>query len=200
MKINLEIHRFKYSDEFHCCIRDFASIHRHDSCKNFQEQWSEFIQREKTLFEKEALNMINSGYKGEPYVAMYKSARFYYRKLFINNTSDYGNKVKEDKPKRTYITFPHSLIDKVDAHIKQQISLQLKRVDDDTYTSSISPSNTLNLFCRKYDYDIKYAFENIISGIRAKNDNVNIEELNLSLKFKKMYKNRFYKIQEKLKN
>lgn len=196
MKINMDIHRFTYSEPFNHLLKDFASIHRHDSRKDFQEEWSDFIQREKTLFTKETLNMIQSGYKGDPYVAMYKSARFYYRNLFINSNDDR----KKNKPKRSYITFPHTLIDKVDTFIKQQIAQQLKYIDDDNFTTSISPSDTLNAFYADYDCDIKNAFEHIINKYKDTPNQVNIIEINLNQKFKKMYKNRFYKIQEKLKN
>ena len=192
----MDIHRFTYSEPFNRLLKDFASIHRHDSRKDFQEEWSDFIQREKTLFTKETLNMIQSGYKGDPYVAMYKSARFYYRNLFINSNDDR----KKNKPKRSYITFPHTLIDKVDAFIKQQIAQQLKYIDDDNFTTSISPSDTLNAFYTDYDCDIKNAFEHIINKYKDTPNQVNIIEINLNQKFKKMYKNRFYKIQEKLKN
>ena len=196
MKINMDIHRFTYSEPFNHLLKDFASIHRHDSHKDFQEEWSDFIQREKTLFTKETLNMIQSGYKGDPYVAMYKSARFYYRNLFVNSNDDR----KKNKPKRSYITFPHTLIDKVDTFIKQQIAQQLKYIDDDNFTTSISPSDTLKAFYTDYDYDIKNAFEHIINKYKDTPNQVNIIEVNLNQKFKKMYKNRFYKIQEKLKN
>ena len=196
MKIKMDIHRFTYSEPFNHLLKNFASIHRHDSRKDFQEEWSKFILVEKTLFEKEASNMILSGYNGDPYVAMYKSVRFYYRKLFINS----NNNGTKDKPKRTYITFPHSLIDKVDAFIQQQIAQQLKYIDDYHFTTSISPSDTLEAFYTDYDYDIKNAFEHIINKYKENANQVNIIEINLDQKFKKMYKNRFYKIQEKLKN
>jgi len=200
MKINLSINRFKYTDDFNDYLKYFANIHRHDSCKDFQQHWTDFINTEKLLFDNEVALMLQSGYKGDPYAAMYKSVRFYYRKLFINNRDyDSDNKLAK-KPARTYITFPHHFIDMVDTYIKQKIAGQLKTIDGDNFTSTISPSETLKTFCREHENDIMNAIQTIIIDIKEKNSETDFVELNLSQKFKKMYKNRFYKIQEKLKN
>ena len=205
MKINLSIHRFKYTDHFNQNIKNFASIHRHDSCKDFKEQWMLFIQKDKILFENEIALMLQSGYKGDPYTAMYKSVRFYYRKLYINQTNhnsilDNGDDSLKNKPIRTYITFPPHFIDIVDTYIKHKIATQLESIDGDNFTSAVSPSDTLKTFCREHETDIMNAIQTIVIDIKEKNNETDFQKLNLSQKFKKMYKNRFYKIQEKLKN
>jgi len=194
MNIDIPIQRFKYSDTMSSLLDKFAEIHRHDNRKDFRSFWDEFIKSNLSVFEREVGLLEARGYKSDPYIAMYKSARFYYRKFYDGSGKKKNCKKIKNHP---YSKFPTELIQLIDTVIEKYISMNLKQVSTHDYMCDITPASCYTEFCDNYKDDLYIHIREYVRQRQSAGDNVSSSVV--SNKLKKTFKNRFYKIQEKLK-
>ncbi len=194
MNIDMHIQRFKYSDAMSALLDNFAEIHRHDSRKDFRSFWDEFIKSNLNAFEQEASLLEARGFKSDPYNAMYKSARFYYRKFYDGSGKKKNCKKVKNNP---YSKFPTELIKLIDTAIEKYISMNLKQVSTRDYMCDITPASCYAEFCGDYEDDLHIHIYEYVRQRQSLGDH--ISSCVISNKLKKTFKNRFYKIQNKLK-
>jgi len=195
MKIDIPIQRFKYSNAMSTLLDNFAEIHRHDSRKDFRTFWDEFIKNNLNTFEQEVVLLESRGFKSDPYNAMYKSTRFYYRKFYDGS----GNKKNGQKNKnRPYSKFPTELIILIDTVIEKYISMNLKQVSDHDYMCNITPASCYTNFCDDCEGDLHIHIREYVRQTQSVGGE--ISSCIISNKLKKTFKNRFYQIQKKLKS
>jgi len=190
----MPIQRFKYSDMMTTLLVGFAEIHRHDSRKDFRSFWDEFIKSNLNAFEREVTLLEERGFKSDPYNAMYKSARFYYRKFYDGSGKKKNCKKIKNNP---YSKFPTELIKLIDTAIEKYISINLKQVSTSNYICDITPASCYSEFCGDYEDDLYIHIHEYIRQRQSMGDNISSSLI--SNKLKKTFKNRFYKIQDKLK-
>ena len=194
MNIDMHIQRFKYSDTMSTLLDNFAEIHRHDSRKDFRSFWDEFIKSNLNAFEQEASLLEARGFKSDPYNAMYKSARFYYRKFYDGSGKKKNCKKIKNNP---YSKFPTELIKLIDTAIEKYISMNLKQVSTRDYMCDITPASCYAEFCGDYEDDLHIHIYEYVRQRQSLGDH--ISSCVISNKLKKTFKNRFYKIKNKLK-
>jgi hypothetical protein len=186
--VQLQTHRFTFSDEVSEILMDFARIHQYDERKVYKEAWQILLQDEDTspVLLKEVETIQQHGYVGDVLDKMFKSTRYYYRKKLIKESSQ---TTIAKSPRKEYETVPNDLLEDMDKHIKQEIARQLMqppKTNEETQVlvSRATPAKSFE----KYYIDYKTR--------ELEND----EELIDNEKLKKTYKNRFYKIRIKLLN
>jgi len=194
MHIDIPIQRFKYSDIMSTLLDNFAEIHRHDSSKDFRIFWDEFIKENSNTFEQEVVLLKSRGFKSDPYNAMYKSTRFYYRK-FYNGSGKKKNCNKINK--RPYSKFPTELIKLIDSVIEKLISMNIKQVTEQEYICNITPASCYIKFCDDYETDLYVHIGDYVRQTQSVGGEISSSII--SNKLKKTFKNRFYKLQDKLK-
>ena len=96
-----------------------------------------------------------------------------------------------------YSKFPTELIQLIDTVIEKYISMNLKQVSTHDYMCDITPASCYTEFCDNYKDDLYIHIREYVRQRQSAGDNVSSSVV--SNKLKKTFKNRFYKIQEKLK-
>ena len=165
-EININIFRYKFSEEFTKPLYQFSKIHQYDHRKDFKESWNIWIELNSDLVDKEVRRLIELEYKGDILDKMFKSARYYFRKK--------STEKKEPQKRRSYIGIKTELLEAMDKHINVNKK-------NDNY----KPSSGFEDFCKNYIDLLKIEVNNLCkSGI------TNSEEI--KNKIKKTYKNRYF--------
>ncbi len=164
--ININIYRYKFTDEFTAEMFKFSKIHQYDHRKDFKEAWNIWLEDNDEIVSDEVRRLTNLSYDGDILDKMFKSARYYFRKK--------STEKKEPIKRRNYIGISKQLIDAMDEDIRSKI------VDDD-----YKPSDGFNDFC-KISVDLLKEEVNILfkNGFTDSNEIKN--------KIKKAYKNRYF--------
>jgi hypothetical protein len=167
-KINVNIYRYKFSDDFVEELYKFSKIHQYEERKTFKESWNIWVEDSKELIDNEMSRLKKLGYDGDILDKMYKSARYYFRKK--------STEKKAPNERREYISTSKELRDAMDYHIIKNIK-----------TENYKPSDGFDDFCKNnitlLTEEIKHLCN---SGIADSNEIKN--------KFKKTYKNRYFMI------
>ena len=158
--------RFKFSEEFQEHLNAFAKLHRYDNRHDFKESWAKWIDDQSSLVDSECNTLKKTGYNGSPIDKMYKSARYYFRKK--SDTKD------QPKKRRKYVSLDQRMIDLMDTHIMDWC----RRAD-------FKPSYAFDDFCEKYDNQITDEITRLFTQ-------KGLTESDISEKFKKTYKNRYF--------
>jgi hypothetical protein len=153
-----------------------------------------FVETNRKTFECEVKLLESRGFKSDPHFAMYKSTRLYYRKRYIENNAEI---VKKNVKKHSYSKFPIKLIELIDSVIEIYISTNIKQVTEREYIYTITPASCYINFCDNYEFDLYIHIGNYVR--QTKSVGGEISYIIISNKLKKTFKNRYYKIQEKLK-
>jgi len=165
---NLNIYRYKFTDEIIIEIHNFAKIHQFDERKDFKDAWNNWIIENDSLISTEVQRLIELGYEGDVIDKMYKSARYYFRK---KNTEK-----KEPSKRRNYIGLQKELLESMDNHIKNNIK-------NEDYKPSIGFDN----FCKENLNLLKIEINKLI--------HFNITDTQeIKNKIKKTYKNRYFMV------
>jgi hypothetical protein len=181
-QIKLKTYRYTYSNEFIKELEYFSKIHKYDDRKTFKEEWNKWINEEniKHLIEMEKQQFINNSYEGDIMDKIFKSARYYFRKKKEN--------VKEEKretnEKEEFTGLSKKMIQLMNDHINMII---IKNIDQTKNISKINPSKAYTDFCNTHVIEIT-------DEIFILKDKILLRAEEINLKFKKSYKNKFYKI------
>ena len=166
--VNVNIFRYKFTDEFTGELFKFSKIHQYDHRKDFKEAWNIWTEDNDDIVSEEIRRLTNLAYDGDILDKMFKSARYYFRKK--------STEKKEPLKRRDYISIQRDLLDAMDDHIKSKIN-------DDDY----KPSDGFDEFC-KANIDLLKEEVNIL----CRNGFTNSVEI--KNKIKKTYKNRYFLI------
>ena len=166
--VNVNIFRYKFTDDFTGELFKFSKIHQYDHRKDFKEAWNIWTEDNDDIVSEEVRRLTNLHYDGDILDKMFKSARYYFRKK--------STEKKEPLKRRDYIAIQRDLLDAMDDHIKSNIS-------GDDY----KPSDGFDEFC-KANIDLLKEEVNIL----CRNGFTNSVEI--KNKIKKTYKNRYFLI------
>lgn len=164
-KNNINIFRYNFDDVIMEQLTAFAKIHQHDDRKTYKESWKLWLEENNELVDVEKARLYDLGYKGDVIDKMYKAARYYFRKK--------SNVKPDPKKRRKYISMEHELITAMDNHIVRNIS-------NPNYT----PSGGYSEFCPINIDIIRSEINRMIE--------IGISTEEISVKFKKTYKNRYF--------
>lgn len=168
---NVNIYRYKFTDEFTHELFKFAKIHQYDERKAFKEAWNVWMEDNDDIVNQEYRRLKELGYDGDIFDKMFKSARYYFRKK--------STEKKEPSKRRIYISTQKDLLEAMDEHIKCNI-----------VSGEFKPSEGFDEFCKQHVNLIK---EEISVLYRAGYTNVN----EIESKIKKTYKNRYFLVVSK---
>ena len=108
-KVNVNIYRFKFSEDFVEELYKFSKIHQYEERKHFKESWEIWVEENKDLVDYEINRLKKIGYDGDIIDKMYKSARYYFRKK--------GTEKKAPVERREYIHVSKELKELVKTYI-----------------------------------------------------------------------------------
>ena len=164
--VNINIYRYKFTDEFTSELFRFSKVHQYDHRKDFKEAWNSWLEENDCIVTVEKRRLTNLGYDGNIDDKMFKSARYYFRKK--------GTEKKAPMERRVYIGVQKDLLDAMDKHIKSAIN-----------SKDFKPSEGFDDFCKK-NIDLLKREVNVLcqNGVADSNE--------IKKKIKKTYKNRYF--------
>lgn len=162
---NVNIFRYNFDDNIMDELTTFAKIHQHDDRKTYKEAWKLWLETNKEFVDVEKTRLLVLGYKGDVIDKMYKAARYYFRKK--------SNVKPDPKNRRKYISMEYELISAMDKHILRNI-----------YNPNYTPSSGYSDFCHIHLDIIRSEIYRLLD--------IGISTEDISVKFKKTYKNRYF--------
>ena len=162
------IYRFKFTDEIMQELTKFAKIHQYDDRANYKEAWTEWLDENEEMVRCEVNRLTGLNYEGDIIDKMYKSARYYFRKKSTSKA--------DPKQRRDYITMDKKLLEAMDDHVNRYCR-----------TEDHKPSEGFEEFCKNSTDVLKAEIERLLKeGIS--------DHKQITAKFKKTYKNRYYQL------
>lgn len=188
--IHMKTFHYKFNDNIIDLLFYFAKLHRFDDRKTFKESWNEWVKEESISIQlnDEIKRISNMGYKGNILNKMFNSTRYYYRKK--------KEEQPEKKDRKKYVRFSEEMLKIMDNHIMEQLQNHIKKEkqenNDEIGIIEVSPCEAYFHFCENNKHTIENEIKQMIyqNGITEKNE--------ISNKFKKTYKNRYFKITKSL--
>jgi hypothetical protein len=187
--IQMKTYRFKFTDLIVSELEYFAQLHQFDDRKTFKDAWKEWFNSDKILplMNYEIKRLTNNGYRGNVEEKMFKSARYYFRKKPTEKSD-------EKKERKEYIGFSDEMLKSIDEHILSQLKANIESTKNKKINNvmiiDVQPSDAYVNFCENNKEKIKKEI-NYLATLKNKKPFVPSE---LSIKFKKTYKNRYYNI------
>lgn len=163
---NVNIYRYKFTDEFTNELYTFSKIHQYDHRKDFKEAWTVWIKENEEIVNSEVRRLTELSYDGDIIDKMFKSARYYFRKK--------STEKKEPKERRAYQSVSRKLLDAIDLYLKNVVN-----------NNDFKPSNSFDMFCKENIILLKEEVTQL-----CKNGFTDSEEI--KNKIKKTYKNRYF--------
>jgi len=163
---NINIYRYKFTEDFTAELFKFSKIHQYDERKAFKEAWNTWMDDNEKILNEEYRRLKELGYDGDIYDKMFKSARYYFRKK--------STEKKEPVKRRIYVGSQKDLLEAMDEHIKCNIA-----------SGDFKPSDGFDEFC-KQNVDLLKEEITILrrAGLTDSNE--------IKAKIKKTYKNRYF--------
>jgi hypothetical protein len=163
---NVNIFRYKFTEEFTNEMYKFSKIHQYDHRKDFKEAWNIWIEENEGLVHEEVRRLTNLEYNGDILDKMFKSARYYFRKKSTDK--------KEPQKRRVYIGINKELLETMDKHIMNNI-----------HNKEYKPSEGFSIFCKENIALLQEEVNRLCKcGLTS---SVEIKD-----KIKKTYKNRYF--------
>jgi hypothetical protein len=75
-KNDVNIFRYKFTDDFTSEMFKFSKIHQYDHRKDFKEAWNIWVEENENIIADEVRRLENLGYEGDILDKMFKSARY----------------------------------------------------------------------------------------------------------------------------
>jgi hypothetical protein len=165
---NINIYRYKFTQEFMNEIYQFAKIHQYDERKDFKEAWEIWMETQSEIVNGEVNRLTVMNYRGDIIDKMFKSARYYFRKK--------GTVKKEPTQRSSYVAINKELLDAMDQHIITNI---IKK--------DYKPSEGFMDFCNTNISLLKEEVSRLFEEEGLQKDAKIVEK-----KIKKTYKNRYF--------
>lgn len=188
--------RFNLSKDLTDELMYFSKLHQFDDRKTFKEAWIKWKENEsnKILLDLEIYRLQNDGFIGNTEDKIFKSLRYYFKKKVSKESSE---KIPPKKRKQ-YESLSEEFLGKIDEHIYNQLQSNIisktKTTENTILISSVSQADAYYDFC----LNNKDIIQNEINLLIQKNLEKKYTVLELSNKFKKTYKNRFFNIKVSL--
>lgn len=168
-KIVLNLHHFKYSDDFADKLATFAKAHLEDKNKEFKAEWKKWTEQHVDEIQSEIARMKSDGYPGSVEDKMYFSARYYYRKKAIKEQDKEHSQFEEEKSTRKkYESIDKELLKKMNDHIISQIysSDHSETTLTGVVISNVTPSKAYTNYCNEFcssekDQKTKKTYKNL---------------------------------------
>jgi len=194
-----KIFRYKLSDDIMAIISQFAKIHQFDDRHAYKEAWSRWLVDQQDTVEREVMRLQQLDYDGDIIDKMFKAGRYYFRektaiKKHDEEDEDEGNRAtdnvkngddksvgKADK-RRTYIVMNHELIQGMDSHLQKMMK-----------SNEFKPELAYIHFCDNHVELLRKE----IGRLMKENKHNTISSRQMSAKFKKTYKNRYFILSSK---
>jgi len=173
--------RFNYSEKFTQVLEDFAKDHSTEDRKEFRQSWISLRNKNTEIFQEEIRRIQTQGYDGDIDKKIFESIRYYYRKKILKQTS----KTKTSKTSKT------SKLGGFSREIKQWMDIHIKNIIVQETENLVSPAEAFDDFCRENREEITKEVFRLKSKVNKQLDPTEITD-----KFKKSYKNRYYKLHE----
>ena len=166
VELNVNIYRYKFTNEFIVELYNFSKIHQYDHRKDFKNAWEIWVDEQEDIINKEMRRHIELGYEGNILEKMFKSARYYFRKK--------STEKKAPQKRRLYLGVQKELLTAMDQHIRVNMS-----------EKQYKPSEGFEDFCKNYKDLLREQVVNLCKN--GMNDSDAIKN-----KIKKTYKNRYF--------
>lgn len=164
--LNVNIYRYKFTQDFTNELFKFSKIHQYDERKAFKEAWNIWIDDNENIVNEEYRRLKDLCYDGDIFDKMFKSARYYFRKK--------STEKKDPVKRRIYVGSQKDLLEAMDHHIMSNIS-----------SGDFKPSEGFDEFCKQ---NMNLLKEEIAVLCRAGLTDSN----EIKTKIKKTYKNRYF--------
>jgi hypothetical protein len=196
---NVKIFRFKLSDDVMSFITQFSKIHQFDDRHAYKEAWAIWLSDNQDMVEREIMRLQQLGYTGDIIDKMFKAGRYYFReKVAINKKSDKNKNKNKNKntdhvsesvvdedeaenenvtKRRNYIVMNPEIIQAMDQHLKTKMK-----------TTGFKPESAYIHFCDQHVELLRKE----IGRLLKENKTIKISGHQMSAKFKKTYKNRYF--------
>lgn len=165
----MSVFRYKFSSEFLTHLKQFTIEHYREEPLLYKLSWDNWIKMNKNIYEKESSRLKSLGYKGNIEKKMYKSTRYYYK----NQVNIEPNK-KKDK-RKDYIELNKKFLNLIDNHLNSISNIEEKK-----------PRILYNMFIN----DDKY--QSYINIERKRLFEEGLDNIEITKKMKKTYKNKLY--------
>ena len=200
-----KIFRYKLSDDIMAIISQFAKIHQFDDRHAYKEAWARWLVDQQDTVEREVMRLQQLDYDGDIIDKMFKAGRYYFREktaikkhdeddedvananVNVNATDNHNandnanNRDKKARGKadkrRTYIVMNHELIQVMDSHLQKMMK-----------SNEFKPELAYIHFCDNHVELLRKE----IGRLMKENKHTNISGNQMSAKFKKTYKNRYF--------
>ena len=106
------VYRHKLSQEITDLVKAFASVHQHDSQKEYKTNWEEWVEKNAEAIGVECRRLRVNGYEGDVVDKLYKSGRYYHRTRKPSSQLPGVN-----SGRRAYIGVSRPLLLAIDAHL-----------------------------------------------------------------------------------
>jgi hypothetical protein len=209
------IFRFKLSQTILNDIVEFSKQHRYDDRKTFKEEWNKWCKENEHTIQQETDRLRSLGYDGNVKQKLFVAVRYYFRTKEYdnddNNNAEDNNKkeVKQQQQRKPYVSMDSKMIELIDNHLKEYAQ----------HYDVFTPSNAYDDFCSKYTNEMFQEITRLCkvykqqlqldmrftrdkdSDRKVPNDNDEEEnkkviynklKIEIPLKFKKTYKNRYF--------
>jgi len=164
-RVNKNIYRYKFTQEFIDELYKFSKIHQYDDRKVFKESWNEWLEMNKDIVLNETNYLLNLGYNKNILDKMFKSSKYYFRKKSTEKSAP--------TQRRSYTNVQKVLLDAMDKDIKDINKINYK------------PSERFNDFCNK-NIDLLKEEVNTMCKNGFK------DPIEIQKKIKKTYNNRYF--------
>ena len=192
LKTKTKVFRFKFTDDIMKKLSSFSKIHQYDDRHSYKDAWNFWLNENRDMVDREITRLTDLGYNGDIEDKMFKAGRYYFREkkggdggvTKKNDTTSAGSSSTTEMPsepttknKRDYITIDPIIIQSMDNHLKEM-----------TKTSKFKPANAYINYTEMHLDLIRT--ESMRLKLTVVKNGLTAEQL--SNKFKKTYKNRYF--------
>lgn len=170
--VKQQIFRFKLEPLLLDSVLQFAKLHQFDNRLDYQEAWREWVDEHDECISKETKRLEALGYKGDVVDKLYKSGRYYFRTKTTLK--------QEPVERKKYVGLNRELLKAMDEYIQKNI-----------IPNTISPCEGFDKFCENHINLLRNEIDLLVNEL-----NMNKEEI--TVKFKKTFKNRYFRETRKL--
>jgi hypothetical protein len=191
-QIIVKTQRHTFGKELCNALNQFAQENKNCDRKTYKALWQKWTETENI---KEWIAAEMEKQPGQDLLdKMYKSSWYYYRKR-----GDEKEEIVDKIPRKQYDAFDQQILKTIDGHIRNQIKTSLFINEKSQVISNISPAESFKRFCED---ERELLLEEIRNTYGEDEDEpVTTDDANQVVeKFKKAYKNKFYKIRLELMN
>jgi len=189
-QIIVKTQRHTFGKELYNALNQFAQEHKNCDRKTYKALWQKWTESE-NIKEWIAAEMEKQP-EQDVLDKMYKSSWYYYRKR-----GDEKEEIVDKIPRKQYDAFDQQILKTIDGHIRNQIKTTMFMNEKSQSITNISPAESFERFCED-ERELLLQEINISYG-EDEDEPVTRDEANQVVeKFKKAYKNKFYKIRVEL--